>query len=275
MPSENGKTGMLRNLTPKQKGMAAAIVVIVLILLYLMKGMFGGGSVPETTIKPSPAPTAMSATAPPGAVPARNPTPTAAMGNTPTGQQPAANAMPVPVKASIPQDVSLLSKQKEDQEKYIDSVNRLQMLKLEKDIAETNQAISAANLATKTAEKNINELFVKPAPPPVTTADYAAKLGGPATTPTPAIVTPPPEAPGLPPGGLAPPEQPEIPYVVISVTMIAHKWSAVMGYQGKLYHVSVGDVLPVDGSRVLAINKSGVIIQKDSKRRKVSLVSAI
>jgi hypothetical protein len=147
--NNQGKPGMLKGLTPKQKGMAAALVVIVLFLIYMMKDMFGGDSV-DTTITPTPAPTAMSATAP-GTAPTMTPA-SPAVASTP--------AAPVPVKAVVAQDPSLLNKQKEDQEKYIETVNRLQMLKLEKDIAETSQAISAATLATKTAEKSINELFV-------------------------------------------------------------------------------------------------------------------
>jgi type IV pilus biogenesis protein PilP len=99
-------------------------------------------------------------------------------------------------------------------------------------------------------------LFVKPAMP----SDYANKLmtpGANQNVPQQQV-------------GPAP-----VSYVVISVSMQMNRWTAVLGYQGKLYNVSVGDVLPMDGWSVQSISREGVILKKDNDTRKISLVPAI
>ena len=53
-----------------------------------------------------------------------------------------------------------------------------------------------------------------------------------------------------------------------------NRWTAVLGSQGKLYNVAVGDVL-ADGERVLSISKSGVILEKEGKSKKISIISSI
>jgi hypothetical protein len=62
---------------------------------------------------------------------------------------------------------------------------------------------------------------------------------------------------------------------VISVSQLQNRWGAVLGYQGNLYSVFSGDVLPPDGSKVISISKSGVILEKNGIRTLVSMVPVI
>lgn len=274
--------------TTKQKAMAGVLVVIVIFLIYEVVGMFGGGSSSE----PTPVKTSSSKVAPPANKPGGGPM-TASL-SSPTGQnQPSMNPpgmaapstagpTPPPTMAqgfplpqpqqqanTAPTDADSQDRQKK-QKQYLDSVNDLQYLKVQREIMETNQAIAAARLATQTAEKNIQELMEPKAPPVVPAGAYAGQL----TSPTLQGVA---VTPGTPPGvpGVVSVATPTAPYVVISVSMQMNKWTAVLGSQGKLYNVSVGDVLPQDGWTVIRINKAGVILKKDGNTRKISLVPVI
>jgi len=256
--------GIGSGITMKQKVIGAGVVIVVLIIIWQVVGLMSGGSsaTPKTDITPvanKPATQMTSNTPntngqmPPGG---QNAGPNAMM----PSQQP---QQPVQLQRDLTanNNILLLKEQQEEQKKYLSTVNELEMLKLQKDIAETNQAIAAAKLATVTAEKNINDLLTRPAvqaPAPVPAADYANKLVGVVQTGAPQ---------NAPPSGAA--------YVVISVSMQSNKWAAVLGLGGKLYNVSVGDVLPVDGSIVVSINKSGVMLRNDGTRRKISLVPVI
>jgi type IV pilus biogenesis protein PilP len=157
--------------------------------------------------------------------------------------------------------------QEEDQKKYLGKVDELQTLKLQRQIAETNQAIAAARLATVTAEKGITDLLTssKSQPANVPQIVYSNQLENPSNVPSslPAV-TPTPA-----------PAEPEVEYSVISVAMQLHQWSAILGYQGKLYNVTVGDTLPPDNSKVTQITSSHVTLRKDGKSRKVSVLSSI
>lgn len=236
--------------TNRQKITAIAVVIILLIVIWQVIGLFkgtGGGS-------QQPAP--LVAARPGAAMTAGSPT------------QPAAAQQQIPKAAPVSKDMELLRLQQDTQSKYIAALNELQMLKVQREINETNQAIAQAKLATIKAEKNMNDLLTgasNPPPPPVPASAYAAQLGSqPQQLPLinqPTNVPPPPPA--------------EPSYVVISVSYQLGRWTAVIGNQGKLYNVSRGDVLPVDGSIVSNIDKGGVVLTKDGKRKRVSLISAI
>ncbi|HSW93335.1 MAG TPA: hypothetical protein VLJ15_03155, partial [Gammaproteobacteria bacterium] len=151
------------------------------------------------------------------------------------------------------------------QEAYLDSVNQLQLLRVKREIAETNQAIAAARLATETANKNMSDLLTQPAVMPEAPAGnnvgtYGEKTG----TAQPANQN------------AQPVKQPllDVPFTVVSVSMQLNRWSAVLGYEDKLYSVSLGDSL-FDGSKVVSINKSGVTLMKDGKRRRISIQTTI
>jgi hypothetical protein len=152
--------------------------------------------------------------------------------------------------------------QKATEEKYVVKLNELEELRLQRQIAEMNQGIAAAKLATVTAEKDISDLLTRPSQPsqPIPESVYTSQLvnQGAAETPIP----PPPIT------------NPIADYTLISVSMQLHKWSAVIGYQGKLFYVNIGDSLP-DNSTVVSINKNNVILKKDGETKKIAMVSSI
>lgn len=249
------KSQMLSGMTTRQKVTAGVFVLVLLVVIWQVYSLFGGSrSVPYV---PPATNTAMKDNTPGGAQ--RTTTPQQMSPQQMTPQQ-ADLPKPAPVTQ---REAELMQLQQETQAKYLAAINELQMLKISRELAETNQAIMTAKLATVTAEKGIVNLLTPPQPT-VAQGAYAKSLVNPATA-------------GGPPTGqvVAPPTQPEITYTVISVSQLEYKWGAVLGYQGNLYSVSVGDVLPPDGSVVSRIDKSGVILEKDGVKKKLSLVPII
>ncbi|HEX4045345.1 MAG TPA: hypothetical protein VHZ76_06750 [Gammaproteobacteria bacterium] len=174
----------------------------------------------------------------------------------PSAPKAVALTRPAPVPLT-PRELQLLKQQQDLEAKYVSALNELQMLKIEREIVENNRAIMAARFDTLSTQKNIVALL-NPSEPPVPPGEYAQKL-----------VTPTTGAQG------GEPAAQEAGYSVISVTQLHHRWSAVMGYQGRLYQVAVGDYLPIDGSKVLSIDKSGIWLERANVKRKVSMVPAI
>jgi hypothetical protein len=256
----------------RQKVMAVITVVIVLIVLWMVIDMFRTPkqvSVPASQSMAKPA--AMAATSPSDA---QQP-----MGQSlPGGAQQGAQMQAMPQQApqlmqtnvlTMSKDAELMKQQQQTQKDYLDKLNELQLLKVQREISETNQAISAARLATVTADKSMTDLLTKPAAPEVPASAYANSLSGSVK-------------PGFPiaNGGSAPttPAAPTVAapsYVVISVSMQFNRWSAVVGSGGKLYNVSVGDTLPPDGAVVLSISSRGIVLEKDGKKQIVNLISSI
>jgi type IV pilus biogenesis protein PilP len=226
--------------SPRQKIIAGLVLLVFAFLAWQVYGMFASGSSPAT-----PAATA-------NAVP----------------------TMPTPQPAQLPQvakaplsdrEQALMALQQETQAKYLAALNELQMLKVEKDIAETNKAIVTAKLDTVTAQKNMVDLL-QPSKPAPTQAEYSQNL----VNPTGANAS---ATPGVASGATSAPVDN---YTVISVSHLQGRWNAVMGYQGRLMNVFVGDTLPVDGSQVTNIDKSGVTLKlKDGNTKKISMVSII
>lgn len=218
--------------SPRQKIVAGIVVVVLLFLIWQIYGMFSGGS------------TAV---------------------NTNTAQQAAPPPPPQPVQlvakpvAMTPREMELAKAQADIQAKYVATLNELQALKLTQQIAETNQAIMTAKLATVTAEKNIVEVVSK-ATLPMMPGNYVQNLGGEAPKPSEEQAKP---APLI------------VSYSVISVSQLQYKWHAVLSYNGNLYSVAIGDILPADGSKVVSINKSGVELERNGVVTKVSLIPII
>jgi hypothetical protein len=258
----------------KQKVTIAAIVVVLLILVWQVAGMMGigsGGSEPEPVITEVKSPGAMAAGGPqqasaqPGSPQAGSPQQAAQPQQPP---QPAADN-----SQSLLKESAFLNTQKQIQEKYVDILNELQMLKLQREISETNQAIAIAKLATVKAEKDVSDLLTKPTAP---ASSYANQLGAGM-----------PGMPGMPPGSAGPitSAQPSAggppatveksaDFVVISVSMQFNKWTAVLGYNGTLYNVAVGDVLS-DGSVVTRITKESVTLKKNDDYRRIGLTTSL
>lgn len=276
-------TGMSGN-TNKQKIMAIAVVIIFVIIIWQIVGLMSNGS--SSSSAPASPPPAAKATAAAGdnkSMSTTNPSASSTTANAPVvAAQGAADtnmagAPPTVVNAiTVSHDPLLLKDQQEQQRSYLDSVNQLQLLKVKREIAETNQAIAAARLATATADKNMSDLLTQPAAPQVPLGTYASRLANPGLT---GVDT----APSMAPSSGAPSSAASknaaaaaaaVNFVVISVSMKFQQWSAVLGADGKLYNVMVGDTL-VDGSTVKSINKEGVVIEKDGKQKKLSITSLI
>lgn len=272
VPEKKAGMNQLSGMTTKNKVVAGLLVVVVIFLLWQVMGLFGGKS--EAPPEPAPTKQQMNANAAGGGG-AGGATPGAPAGGTPN----AGAGMSQPSdqtqlhEAPVGMDARIVDLQKQTQQKYIDQLNQLQTLKVQREIAETNQAIATARLATVTAEKSVSDILTKPTPQQVPVGAYSAPLVNPTLTGVPVATE------GQPTG--APTEVPPPPptaaasYVVISVSMQLGRWSAVLGYQGKLYNVSIGDVLPIDGSVVASINKNGVLLVKNGERRKISIISSI
>lgn len=255
------KESMLSGMTSKQKGTVGAMIVIVLIVIWQVIGLIGGGgSVPPVApVKP---------VANQGAKTVGAPGPVGASAVSQATQQADVR------QAQVISDTRFLQLQQMTEQKYIGKINDLEDLKIQKEIAETNQAIATAKLATVTAEKNISDLLTKPAAPEIPAGAYANKLATP-TLQGESVVNEPGTSSPTSASAPAAPVIPRVEYTVISVSMQLGKWNAVIGYQGKLYNVTVGDILSEDNSVVTNINKNGVILNKDGKIRKVNIMLAI
>lgn len=228
------------SMSRRQKTTAVVLVIALVVVIWLLIDWFGG--------KSSEMSTAASDTGLPGsralvqsAMAAPLPQPVASLEKQPAGVS--------------PREAALMRLQQETEAKYVALLNQLQILKVQRDIAETNKAIMAAKLDTITSQKGIvNTLTAKPSQPVSTTPGFVSQT----------VIQPK--------AGLTS----EASYTVVSISQLSHKWSAVVSYEGNLYHVSIGDVLPSDGSKVILINRTGiVIVTKSGERRKISMVPVI
>lgn len=266
MASENDLKSKIMQTTPRQKFIMLFIVVVVLIIMWQIAGLFGGesSSSPVESIKPV---SKMNANVPGKTMPSDIKTmPPTAM---PTTGKPSVETETdnrgVLTQGSIVNDPQFVRMQRITEEKYMGKLNELEELRIQRQIAETNQAIAAAKLATVTAEKDISDLLTRPAQ-----QNFNAFSGPPTgknsevTTETSTTVIP------IPP----PPEQ-VLPYTLVSVSMLLNKWNAVISFQGTMYTVSVGDILPPDGSVVTSISKNSVTIKKGGKARRIGITTSI
>lgn len=163
-------------------------------------------------------------------------------------------------------EMQLMQMQQETQARYLAALNELQMLKVQKDIAETSKDISKAKLDMITAQKDTVDLL-SPAKPVAGPDAYAKGLDQAAFQHAADM------AKAAKSNTVTAPDTAE--YTVISVSRLRGEWTAVIGAGGTLYNVRSGDVLAMDGSVVVAINRNGVMIEKDGKRTKLSMVPII
>lgn len=254
------------------------IIGIVIFLIWQITDMLGtGGGATEITSDRSQ--NAADNSSQTDGSPAQN-----GNGNTPqTKPQTQQIAQKLPMSE---REAELLRLQQQTQTKYIEAVNQLQMLKLSLQIAETNKNIMAAKLATIKDQKDIVELLEPPKKSIV--ADYTRSLQAPVqpTQPTSGNAsTGQEEASPRPieqmavqapqPSVMTQQEEPSVAYTVVSVSKINDRWSAVIGVQGALFSIHVGDIIPADGSKVISINSRGIVLERNGKERKVSLVPII
>lgn len=245
-------------LPPKQRITIVIFLMLSLFVVWEGLSLFLGGGNQSTVLSPSQA--AVAATLPvmkteppknppakvePAAIPQTPPRPPGAPASTPQESYPQAVAIPPP---SV-----VIERQDQIQNKYVSALNELQMLKIQKEIAETSQAIVAAKLATATAEKSISDLLSE-------AAAAAAPSEKKATTST-ALVSPPPLSAVETGGG----------YTVQSVSYEQDKWHAVIKFKNKLYDVGVGDLVPPDRSLVKHIDQSGVTLETAGMEQRIPL----
>lgn len=255
-------------MSTRQKATIVLIVIVMIILLWQIKGLFKSSD-------STPAPVAPMQIAP------NKQNSTTGTATSPSAPQSAEGMVPTPLPsiktASLllppSEDAQELKAQSDVQKKYIDYLNRLAILKLEREIAETNSAIAAAKLDTRKSENDLGNAMIANLPKPVPTTAYSNALVAPTTGAVGAEPVSPP-----PPVAAALTQQAKIvtvsSYALISVAMQLQKWSAVIGYNGKLYNVSIGDILP-DGSVVDSISRDMVVLKKDGKRLPLTIVSEI
>lgn len=250
------KPQILSSMTTRQKVTALVFVVVVIVIVWQVKELFFPGGM-TSTVKP---------------VMTKEEAAKAALMQPMMPTPKPAELQPVAKGAGLTQEeLAMLQAQQALQAKYVAALNELQMLKLSREIAETNQAIMASRLAIVTTEKNIVDLLTKPTPPPVPFGTYAQGL----ITPVPGMVTADAGKTPPPPTTTAVVATPVAAYIVISVSQLQNRWNAVIGFEGKLYSAMIGDILPPDGSKVVNINRGGVLLEKDGAIRKISLVPII
>lgn len=235
----------------KQKVMIAVTVIIFIIIGWQLKGMLFGSQAP---VAASPIKTAATTTA--------QPVSPAASAPPPGGMKEA----PLPARSATMTEgeKSLLALQMQTEAKYIAAMNELQLLRVQSEIAKSSKDIAQNRLDAVTAQKQTLQLL---SAPQATAATYAQGLSG--------------ELP-ISQGGLstnAPPpvvsQHPQAAYVVVSVSQLQHRWTAVLGYQGQLYNVRIGDILTPDAAKVIEIDRHGVTLERGGHRQRISLVSLI
>lgn len=176
-----------------------------------------------------------------------------------------------PVAAPSDRERMLVKMQQDTETKYIATLEQLQLLLVEKDIANANKDISKANeesakskLTMVTAQKRLVETMAAPKPTTPATVDNAGSVGA-----------PPSGGKGAAAGAGSSSNTAEV-YAVVSVSYTRGKWVAVLSSNtGKLYSVSVGDPLVEDGSTVKSIGRSGVTLEMAGTSRKIPMVSVI
>jgi hypothetical protein len=234
------KIPSLSSMDTRQKVIAGIMVIVVLIIIWQLFGLFSGGSKPVThsanRSTATGAPNNMNA--PPSA-----PKPT---------QVTQISPQPAPVNA---EDEAMLKSQQQAQQQYMTALIQLQNLRIAQSISQTNKEIAKNNYDTIVAEKKMVDLL---SGGPSNAPSYNQTLSGGKQESTPQAVV-----------------SPLVNYTLVSVTQTHDIWSAVVGNQGTLYHVRIGDTLPADGSKVIAINSHSIIIEKDGEQRQLSLVSII
>jgi hypothetical protein len=230
------------SLNTRQKVTTVIFVIILLIVLWQVWGLFGNKvSKSEATLTPVTAATSTGASAMAGG----------------HGTPKSTLLIPTQTPPMTQRELELMKMQQDTEAKYLAALNELELLKVSRQLAETNQAIMNARLSSVTSAKKIVELLTPPPAPVVTPQSYAQGLISP-FAPVKAQTT-----------------SEESLYTAISVVQLRGKWSAVLGYKGTLFYASRGDVLPPDRSRVVRIDRTGVILERDGLRRKISMVPVI
>lgn len=239
----------MSGLGQRQKVIIVAIVIIFLIVIYNIVGLFRNSG---TTTTPTVATTTTPAvTTPPASAPGNPKEATAASAI--TDQSAAANSS-VRQTHVLP-NLEILRLESQKQTEYMSDLSELQLLKVQRQIAETKQAIAAAKLATITAETGIADSLTVTGQGRGNVSQQQVTLN--------TNFTPPAPAPSI-----------NASYTLMSVSFQGKKWTAVIKDSANYVIVSVGDKLS-DGSTVQSIDRAGVTIKKDNTITKLALSNAI
>jgi len=234
----------------KQKATIAVIAVIFLIIAWQIYGLIGGGgssSAPQPTI------------AKPTVV-----TKELKLADSNANNATAQSNEQVSVRESTVRNSPRFNEmQARTEEKYLRKLSDLEQLKLQQQIAETNQAISAAKLATVSAEKDISNLLTAPSQSQQSEQSQLSGYSQQIQQQVAEEKQKQEEEANL---------IPDANYNVVSVSRSLNVWQAILSLDGKYYGVRVGDTLPPDGSVVRAINQKRVLLRKDGKNRSISMV---
>lgn len=227
------------------------LMVATLLLMTYLLSSHAWADASNTAVK-SPAPTT-------AGMPATQP------GAAPLPLQEALHEQPTSPEFLPDENKMTLTQQQQNVSAYINKMNKLQSLKLEREIAELSKDISAANLATASSDKKLSELLVP------STGGFESK-----------------PAPSMTPGALPPistiqstneknmeMEKSLNDYSIVSISMQLDKWTAVLNYRGKLYSVHVGDILPSNHFMITNISNDGVTLTKNKKSVKINMISSI
>lgn len=247
---KSDKTPLASGMATRQKAIIAGVGVIVLIILWQLYSVYDSSKpMPGTTpvagagagLKP-----AGSASQPGGLPPVHTPQQSTLV----TGN-------------NTEREETLAKIQRDTETSYITKMSELQLLKLTQQFAETNQAIMKAKLETVTAQKKIVDLLQTDAERANSTGQNNSQAMEAAMRNMQAAQQ-----------QLAQ-QQAIASYMVISVTQLQGQWRAVLGAQGRLFNVKVGDILPLDGAKVMAINSGGVTVERNGMTRRFSMVPVI
>jgi hypothetical protein len=219
-----------------------AVIAVVGVIAWQAKSMFGDDTAAQEEAAKS-------------AAPAIHPD---------TPKQAALIPPPPPASAAkplTPAEIEANRLQQEAQVKYLAALDDLQMLKVEKDIAETNKDIMKAKEDMITSQHKIVDMLApKAQPSPVSTLDNSGRPGisgaGPGTG-----------QPGMGPNNVE--------YSVVSVTNLRGRWTAIINTGSKLVSVTAGDVMSDNNVTILSIDRSGVLIEKDGNKKKIVMPSVI
>lgn len=221
----------------------------------------GGGSVALAEATPAAAPVAKPAAMPASPAPSLVPAAASQARGTPHAAGAPVPPQITPKQTGVPEapltdrEIAMMKMMQEKQIEYLEKINELQMLKVDKDIALTNKDISVAKEAMVESDKKVIDLLSGGG----TEGGLATQGGGSkqaaTTNAVPATL-----------GGAS---------SLVSITEVQHRWSAVISSGGTLYSVGVGDILPSDESMVVGITKDSVTLQKEGVRKKLSLVPII
>ncbi len=171
-------------------------------------------------------------------------------------------------ESSISNDSKFKEMQRRVEEKYIGRLSELEQLRLQRQIAETNQAISAAKLATVTAEKDISNLLTAPTTQQTKVqqlSEYSQQIQQAAEVKAKKAIEEEEEKNKI----------PDAKYSLVSVSKSLNKWQAVLSLGDRLYGVRVGDTLPPDGSKVTGISARNIFLERDGKKRTINIVASV